>query len=513
MSIRKNMLRSFCVRTFCLLTVIALLASGCSDDQPTPAAKRDTDNTISIMVPLHQSKPPNNDLIEALQKMTGTALNIEWVPNDIYRDRMINAIETNSLKKVTFVSQTDYVFVKNAIRSNMFWEIGPYLDLYPNLKTLNKSILEETTIDGKLYGLYAERPPSRQGIILRKDWLDKLGLKPPGSLDELYNVLKQFTYGDPDGNGRQDTVGLADRSDLIFGAFKTLSSYFGTPNGWALQEGKFIPDFATPEYMNTMNYMKKLYDDGLINKDFPVTSKQVQRYMLISGKAGAVIGTMQDAPKLSDEMTKINPQAELTLANRILGPKGYGVWSIESFSGLFMFSKKAIKTEEELRSILAFYDRLMKPDASNLLQYGIQGVHYTVKDGKALIIKKANESRNADVMPLEALLIANLSNPAILKIHEEGQDPLFVMADRLTADNNNMLIRNPTENLTSPTYDSTGAELWQIIYNATYNYMLGRIDAAGFRSEIVNWERKGGSNIIEEYNEAYAKLKAQSINR
>ena len=107
--------------------------------------------------------------------MTNAELKIEWVPDGIYTDKMNTALTTNSLKKATFVKYTDYILVKNAIRSGAFWEIGPYLDEYPNLRNLDKKILQQAAVDGKIYGLYTERPSSRQGIILRKDWLERLG--------------------------------------------------------------------------------------------------------------------------------------------------------------------------------------------------------------------------------------------------------------------------------------------------------------------------------------------------
>lgn len=49
-------------------------------------------------------------------------------------------------------------------------------------------------------------------------------------------VAKAFTENDPDGNGKKDTTGFMDRSDLVYGAFKTLSSYFGTPNYWTIDK-------------------------------------------------------------------------------------------------------------------------------------------------------------------------------------------------------------------------------------------------------------------------------------
>ena len=126
----------------------------------------------------------------------------------------------------------------------MFWEVGPYLKDYPNLSKMNKLINKNASIDGKLYGIYREPPLSRQGIVIRKDWLDNLGLKMPETVEDLYDIAKAFTEQDPDQNGKDDTIGLADRHDLTFGAFKTLASYFGAPNEWGVDKnGRLYPDF------------------------------------------------------------------------------------------------------------------------------------------------------------------------------------------------------------------------------------------------------------------------------
>jgi putative aldouronate transport system substrate-binding protein len=486
------------------LAAVAAFVSACGYVRTAPAdspeAKRPV---ISLMIPLHQPQPPKEEMIRAIESKAGASLDIDWVPNDNYTEKLVNAIETDTLKQVTSVSDTDYLLAKNAIRSGMFWEIGPYLDEYPNLSKLKQSTLQQTAVDGKIYGLFSERPPSRQGLIIRKDWLDKLGMKEPESLDDLYRMLARFTHDDPDGNGKNDTIGLADRNDLIFGAFKTFSSYFGTPNNWLLDNGKLQPAFMTGEYVDTMNFMKKLYDEGLVNRDFPVTSKQIQRYMFITGKAGAIVGAMDDAKRLRDEMKKIDPRAELTLVNRIRGPKGYGIWSIPDYSGVFLFSRRAIETESELRTILQLFDRMMEADICNLLRYGIEGLHYTVQSGKVVINQAMNESINKDVLPLYSLAIANISNPNLLKLSDTDQDPLAAQADKLIADNERILIRDPAAGLSSPTSDERGAALATIMTNATYDYILGRIDAAGFQKQIAAWKQSGGDAVMEELTAAY----------
>lgn len=486
------------------LLVASLLLTSCSgvNQESAPPKAVDT-QSISIMLPLHQNQAPPTEMLHIVEKALRAKMDMEWIPNDIYKDKLVNALETNSLKQVTYVNQSDYVLMKNAIRSEAFWEIGTYLEFYPNLKRLQKSVLAETSVEGKIYSLYTERQASRQGVILRKDWLDRLHLKEPATLDELYNVLKQFTYNDPDGNGVQDTIGLADRGDLIYGAFKTLGSYFGVPNNWSVMNNTFVPEFETPEYIDTMNFMKKLVNEKIVNRDMPVTSKQIQRYMLINGKAGGFIGSMSDAPRLLEELRKFEPKAELTVINSIRGPKGYGVWSIPSFSGVFLFSKKAIQTEEELRSILAFFDRSMGEEVVNLLQYGVPDKHYTVEAGEIVIPPEMKPLWDTEVLPLHSLVIPGDNNPNLLKVKQESKDPLTVKVEQLLEDNERMLVHDPAQKLSSPTYDAVGAELTQIINNATYSYILGLIDLPAFQNEIALWEKKGGAKVIEELGRAY----------
>ncbi|MDX3672617.1 sugar ABC transporter substrate-binding protein [Streptomyces europaeiscabiei] len=61
-------------------------------------------------------------------------------------------------------------------------------------------------IDGEHYGI----PYSRQAqtLMIRKDWLKKLGLQAPTSWAEMLAVAKAFADRDPDGDGRKDTYGM-----------------------------------------------------------------------------------------------------------------------------------------------------------------------------------------------------------------------------------------------------------------------------------------------------------------
>ncbi|WP_440961895.1 extracellular solute-binding protein [Paenibacillus nitricinens] len=486
---------------FCLFTMLVFsFLSACNDKESTGSAQDAARPSISILAPLHFPQQPSKEIMAEIEKLTGVKLDIRWVPEGVYTDKMNTALTTNSLGKVTFVKFSDYNLVKNAIRSDAFWEIGPYLQEFSNLKQLNPAILKQTSVDSKIYGLYTERPSSRQGVIIRKDWLDNLHLNNPQTLDELYEVMRQFTYNDPDQNGKQDTLGLVDRNDLVYGVFKTLSSYFGTPNNWKLENHQFVPEFVTAQYKNTMNFMKKLYDEKIINQDFALTSKEVQRDKFINGIAGVFIGSMTDVQRLSIEAQNLNPKAELTLINRIKGPEGYKVWSIPNYNGLYLFSKKAIATEDELRQVLEFFDQTMDKDVANIMMYGFEGRHYKLEEGKIILPEETSELRVKEVNPLYSLMIADISNKNIMEVAQKEQ--LTSLADQLSKDNESFLVDDPTVSLSSSTYDEKNVELSTIIVDATYNYILGNITAEGFQKEVEKWRASGGDLIIKEYGEA-----------
>src|SRR5690606_30547645 len=229
---------------------------------------------ITIMLPLNVAETPPDTIKNEVEKLTNTKLTYQFFPADTYEEKLNASFATGSLPQVVYLkNQATFMQMKEAIRDGQFWEIGPYLEEFPNLNKLKPEILNNTKVDGKLYSLYIGRPLARQGIIYRKDWADNLGLEAPKTVDDLYEMIEKFTKADPDGNNVDDTIGLADRNDLVYGAFKTVASWFGTPTNWGEKDGQLLPEFMFEEYVQAMDYIKKIRDNGLMNVDFAGTSK------------------------------------------------------------------------------------------------------------------------------------------------------------------------------------------------------------------------------------------------
>src|SRR5699024_4800936 len=231
---------------------------------------------------------------------------------------------------------------------------------------LKEPILNNTKIEGKIYGLYQGRPLSRQGVIYRKDWADNLGLDAPETTEDFFEMARAFTEDDPDGDGEDNTFGLTDRGDLVYGAFKTIASWFGTPNYWSEQYGELVPEFMFPEYKETMDFMKELRDNSYMNQDFPVTSKDDQQDFFKNGTAGIYVGSMADVVSLYNDASELNADLVYDVHNNVKGPNGeFNVWAIPGFGSMFLFPKSAVESEEKLLQILGFFDNLMTPEYSN----------------------------------------------------------------------------------------------------------------------------------------------------
>ncbi|PZD93998.1 sugar ABC transporter substrate-binding protein [Paenibacillus sambharensis] len=496
------------IRMMALTLGFGLLLSACSGTQTggsageAPAADgKDGKATITWLNILHTPAPPTDTILNKIEEATNTNIEFSWIPDASKEERLNTSLASDSLADIVTLTILDNSSVRNALKAGMFWEVGPYLDEFPNLAAISPEMRTSASIDGKLYGVPMQKQVARNGVVIRKDWLDKLGLEVPKTTDELMQVAKAFTEQDPDGNGVKDTTGFVDRSDLVYGAFKTLSSYFGTPSVWSVSEdGKVTPEFESEGYIKTMDYMKQLYEGGYINQDFAVTAKTDQQQNFSQGKAGIYVGALFDSKNLLNDAKGIQDNMELVLVNDITSTgneSDRAIWSTTNgVGGLLAFPRSEVKDEEELKRVLKFVNDLMSEEVYALMTYGIEGVHYTADEQKAATITDTSLWEQ-EVQPFAG------SRPKEPGYEIHDANPLKAEADRLIQENTEYAVLNPMFSLESPTFSSQGSELQKIITDATYKYILGKITLDDFKAAVSSWRKAGGDQIIAEYEAAY----------
>jgi putative aldouronate transport system substrate-binding protein len=492
----------------CLVMLLLTALTGCetraNNETASPGqaagadGKTQTPKELSMMLSLFVAEPPkeDNDVWKKLEEFTGTKLKVTWVPSSAYNDKVNATIASGEIPQILLVTNDRSPSIINAVRSGMFWEIGPYLKDYPNLSKLNEQVLKNIAVDGKVFGLYRGRPIPRNGVILRKDWLDKLGLEEPKTVEQLVSVIRSFAKNDPDGNGKADTYGLAEDKGLT--SFANMVVYKGGPNGWEVKDQRVSPDFMSAAYMDTLKLYRELYAEKVINQDFAAVT---DRYTMVTkGVSGLHVATLTDVLNRMGDFAKLHPEGKWDVLLRVEGPQGIRTPATSGYNGVFMFPKTSVKTEAELKQVLAFYDRLSEREMTDLMVWGVEGKHYKLEDGKPVWTDKDAYTNFA--RPFYQMSILDETTEAT-----EGKlDPLTAKINKMYREETAIAISNPTWSLLSQTATERGVELQKIIDDARTKFIMGAIDEQGWNKAVEQWSSSGGSKMIEEYTAEYAKM-------
>lgn len=505
---------------FSVLTMTAVSLSGCaspnagnspSSASPEPGSTQ-SPLEISMMLPVFTTDYPKDDgpVVQEIDKRTNTKLHFEWVPNASYNDKFNITLASGKMPSIVYVPSTKTPGFVNAAKAGAFWEIGSYLKDYKNLSQANPVILNNTSIDGKIYGIYRGRPLGRNGIAYRKDWLENVGLQPPKTIDDFYAMLKAFKEKDPDRNGKNDTYGLVlvKWTGQWASGFDTIKLWFGAPNKWGIVDDKLIPEHETPEYLEALKFMKKLYDEKLINQDFAVFDSSKWTDPVVNNEAGVIVDVVDTGARIDDKIHaalaskgKDDPNVSyVDVLGGVTGKSGLRTLPTSGYAGILSISKSSVKTEDELKRILAFLDQTNEPEMQTLIGSGLEGRHYTKESDYIVSLTKDTAMHDAELGGLGQMLTYIPEDRAL----HTKQSPLRIKQAEIMKENEKYIVPNPTEPFISEVYSQKGQQLDNIINNARLKYIVGQMDEAGLQAAFDLWRKSGGTDLVKEMNDLYA---------
>ncbi|NEE02862.1 extracellular solute-binding protein [Phytoactinopolyspora halotolerans] len=503
-----------------VLAATAALALGLAACGSDDGGGGDTDggtDTISLMIPLLESQAPAEDgeLQQAIEEYTGKNLDITWVPNSNYEDRTSVAMASDDVPQVMVIQGKTPAFVQSA-EAGAFWDLTEIIHDYPNLAPANEQIHLNSSINGTNYGIFRARDEMRAAVVIRKDWMENLGYDLPETVDDLYELARAFTEDDPDGNGEDDTYGIV--IPQWPGGYATASPYdlietwFGAPNGWGERDGRLVPGFSTPEFLEANRFVKDMIDNGFVNQDFATMDSANWNDPFFNGQGGIIVDVSSRAGSIMTLFKDADPDDydKVTMAGNLIGPDGERhSYPTVGFNGFLAISKQSVRTEEELDEILSFLDTLNAKEGQVLLNNGIEGKNFEVTDDFAIPIE---DTPDAEVITNDSKAFAQLGTATngelFYQILPEDEPERELWDHRWAIHERDMetAVHNPALALISETYTQRGAQLDQIIADARIKYLAGQIDEDELQAEIDRWYAEGGQQVVDEMNELYADL-------
>lgn len=181
------------------------------------------------------------------------------------------------------------------------------------------SALDSAMIDGKLMAL--PEPSFVDGpnlLWLRKDWMDKLGLEAPNTIEDAVEIVRAFVEQDPGNNGEGNTIGLVCHSDLTgeigyryeFQLNTFFASYNAFPKQWILQEdGTVVYGSVQPQVKEALAGVRKLYEEKLLDDSFMLRTMTNIAELIVDGKCGSFFGPWWAPNNPLMEAMENNPDA------------------------------------------------------------------------------------------------------------------------------------------------------------------------------------------------------------
>ena len=173
-------------------------------------------------------------------------------------------------------------------------DFSQYLNIMPNLSKILEEYPEYAAAlrdsNGAIYAfsvLNAQTDSTFMSpIYFNKGWCDNLGLEVPETLEELYDVLVAFRDEDANGNGdTDDEIPLGIASNRQTPELPILWAHGILSRSTALhlqvdENGQVILGDITENYKDFLKYMKKLYEEDLINEDaYVITAEEMDTKM------------------------------------------------------------------------------------------------------------------------------------------------------------------------------------------------------------------------------------------
>lgn len=506
--------------------------SGTNTAQPTKSAGSDNQNNQStnqaptkLRVEIFDratqggSDPTNNYWTDWIKEKMLDLHNIEVTFESVPRSEEIPQLNVlmagNDAPDIVFTYTLSVVY--NYYKQGGVADLTDLIEQYgPTIKSyLGDEVLQYGQFDGRQYIIPAKRiSRAMYTTYMRKDWLDKLNLPIPTNQDEFYNALMAFKEQNP-GNMEQ-VIPYGAASDVPWHFGPIVDSFIDLEN--MTEEQLFVlgvdasssaTDLLYPGFKEGIRYLNRMYNDGLIDSQFPLYKDFAPTDDLISrGSVGAFTANydwpIRTTPGDYNNLKANVPGAELVPVDCFPNAQGKNVKQLYLPTGIYNFVPASSKNAE---GAVKYLDFLCQEEVRTYLTTGEEGVnHEKDENGIPVMINLQNDPRMMNSPNnLDYAVVVNgvdLGDPTknvlvLSKSYEAGYEDTFVKAYDIAMKDaivfNNKVIPFESEAQFSTTLGDKRREILANAITASVDNFDKVYDAG-----IQEWLSMGGQQCVDE---------------
>lgn len=239
----------------------------------------------------------DNRWIRLFQDELNIEVKYRWIVNtEQYAQKWKMSMASGDIPDV---SKVDLIDLNHLADAGMIQDMGPYWDKYVNELTQSvvtadgTAVYDAIKVDGKMMGV-----PQVMAALdnycylwLRTDWMKKLDIEAPKTMEDFNKMLESFVTQDPDGNGKDDTYAMMFDKTLWYELEGFFWGYNAYPDTWLkAEDGSLVYGAIQPEMLKPLQTLQQMYNDGWLDKEFVVKDYLKANEMIAAGKTGVSSG-------------------------------------------------------------------------------------------------------------------------------------------------------------------------------------------------------------------------------
>lgn len=449
----------------------------------------------------------DNPIWNKVQEDTNTVWDLTIVPGAELEQKLNITLAGRDIPDIMNISAND-VLVYELGRDGILFPLNTVIDKMPNLAK-NYAPIWDSYIqeDGNIYAINAAPKTYNGGVdfitMYRKDWLDKFGVGVPQTFDEYMALADAIVNRDPDGNSEKDTYAFGGLSNADSRYFDHIFSAYGVlPFNWTIENGELINMGIHPNAKEALRTMNRLYEMGAIDPEFITDNEDRIRAKFTKGVYGApcyyhFIFDPNNIHGYRQEFKDANPDGEWiegVIMKSDYSREGVGMRAL-SMRGWIWIAVGA--NTKEIDAITRLFDYLNTEEAIILQNYGFENEHYKIdENGTIVVTTDEAEIRAAGIT--QCYISFNWRNdhyaPEFLRINN-----YIASLGTLTAIDGLVIDKD---------IEALSVDINDYMRTQYLNIIVGNVPVdEGFEALLTEWQRRGGDQLTEAYNNAYKKTR------
>jgi len=315
----------------------------------------------------------NTLVVKELEERTGIKVKFQTVPSSQYKDKLSVTLASGDLPDIFYGLPINDL--KEIGQEGGVVAINDYADMLPNF---SKLYLEENPWiissygdeSGKLFSwpVYELNRDVNHGFMYRKDILDANGIQPWTDTDSFYSVLKQLKEIYPDSYPYASKTGVGVFRDWAYGwgvgSYEYPVFYNEGAGEWQLAS-------TTAEHKAQLDFMKKLYNEGLMDPEFITDTADSWSSKMTTDRSFVTWDWIGRLDLFYGQVKDANPSYDLRYGLPV-GPTG-NIRTLPKVDANFAL---AVANNKNSEASLKLLDYLTSISGSQLISLGVEGVNF-----------------------------------------------------------------------------------------------------------------------------------------